>query len=152
MGILNNIIVAIPDTISIATKAYVADTNVCVAQTTVNDVYITLTICFTILASLLMVGHYLCQGVKSSQETRKEELRINNAHELAKIEKEADIRGKESEFDAKQRETKRKWDVVDREFKIKEKQLEEQTAKKGDKSDCEEMTKANSSNNTGLKS
>ena len=109
MGILSNIAVSFPDTITIATTPTEASFHFCQTSTTVEDIWQAVVIGIIVISNLWIIGHYVCKSVSSVQHAKLKELEYRQHHELAKIDKEEKIRAATNEFNAKQTKEQREW-------------------------------------------
>lgn len=109
MDTLNNIVVSLPDTISIVTTPKEVIFHSCQVATTNNDIFLTIVIGLTVLAGLAIIGHYVCKGIATTQFNKSKELESRQAHEISKLTKEAEIKAAANQFNAEQTKKQREW-------------------------------------------
>lgn len=109
MGMLNNIGVSLPDTINITTTPREVILHSCPTSTTIEDIWLAIVIGVIIISGLWIIGHYVCKSVSSIQNAKFKELESRQQHELAKQNKDAEIKTKTDEFIANQTKEQRNW-------------------------------------------
>lgn len=109
MDTLTNMVVSLPDTIAIATTPKEVIFHSCSVATTWNDIFFAIAIGLIVLAGLAIIGRYISKSITAVNEARRLELDSRQAHELAKLCKEADIKAAASLFNAEQTKQQREW-------------------------------------------
>lgn len=109
MDTLTNIVVSLPDTISIVTTPKEVVLHSCPVATTNNDIFLTIVISLIVLAGLAIIGRYVCKGIATTQLNKFNELESRQAHEISKLTKEAEIKAAANQFNAEQVKKQREW-------------------------------------------
>lgn len=109
MDTLTNIVASLPDTITIATTPKEVIFHTCPVSTTWNDIFFAIAIGLIVLAGLAIIGRYVSKSIIAVSEARRLELNSRQAHELAKLCKEAEIKEVASLFNAEQTRQQREW-------------------------------------------
>jgi len=125
MGILNNIVVSIPDTIAIVTIPREDIFHSCLSATTTEDIELAKIVCVTILIALLIISFVLGYCVNSMQRAKQGELEKRNSHEISKMQEEFRLWKERSEHEASRKAEEHKWKVAyDDKWKEKDHQYE----------------------------
>lgn len=109
MDTLTTIAVSLPDTIVINATPKEVILHSCPVATSNEDILFALTIGLIILAGLAIIGHYVCKGIATTQLNKFNELKSRQDHEIAKLDKEAEIKTAVNQFNAKQTKEQREW-------------------------------------------
>lgn len=109
MDTLINIVVSLPDTIALATHPKEVIFHSCPVATTNNDIFLVIVIGVIVLAGLAIIGHYVCKGIATTQQSKYNELESRQNHEITKLNTEAEIKTAANEFNAKQTKEQREW-------------------------------------------
>lgn len=109
MDTIANIVVSLPDTIAIATTPQGVIVHSCPVATSKEDILLVLTIGVIILVGLAIIGHYVCKCVAVAQLNKFNELESRQAHEINKLNKEAEIKTAAIQFNAQQTKEQREW-------------------------------------------
>lgn len=98
-----------PDTILIGNTSREVILHPCPHPITVEDIWLVAIIGIIIIVGLWIIGYYVSKSVTSVQDAKLKELNSRQAHELAKIEKEAEKKHAIDAFNAEQTNKKREW-------------------------------------------
>lgn len=109
MDTIANIVVHLSDTIAIATAPKEVIFHSCPVATSKEDIFLALAIGVIILVGLTIIGHYVCKGLSATQLNSLNELKSRQEHEIAKLNKEAEIKTATIQFNAKQTKEQREW-------------------------------------------
>ncbi|PWL58404.1 MAG: hypothetical protein DBY35_12805 [Bacteroidales bacterium] len=109
MGILNYIGVNLPDTISIATTPKEVILHSCPSPSTIYDLLIVMTICLTIIFSLVVIGRAVRHCIGANNNAKSEELKARNKQELDKLDKESMWKQRKDRYDSAWRTIEHSW-------------------------------------------
>lgn len=109
MGILNNIEVSLHDTINITTTPREVILHSCHSTTSSCELFIVITICLTILLSLIIIALTVVSCIRKNNNDKLNELKNRRKNELNKLEKESQWKERKDRYDSAWRTIEHAW-------------------------------------------